>query len=84
MGRLYAGTHTATHHRSHSASYMLLNLHLLQLGLSAEPFHSLFSKHFHHTSVEIKFIKSLSKIVQILLLSEKNSPKCCGHFNIFK
>jgi hypothetical protein len=47
-------------------------------------FPSLLSKHFHHTSVKIKFIKSWSKIAQILLLSDKNSPKCCGHFNIFK
>ncbi len=83
MGSLFAGTYTATHHRSHSASYMLLNLHLLQLGLSAGPFPSLLSKYFHHTSLKIKIIKSWSKIVQILLLSDKNSPKCCGHFNIF-
>ncbi len=73
MGSLYAGTHTATHHCSHPASYMLLNLHLLQLGLSAGHFPSLISKDFHHTSVKIKFIKSLSKIVQILLLSDKNT-----------
>jgi len=63
---------------------MLLNLHLLQLGLSTGPFPSLLSKHFHHTSVKIKFIESWSKIVEILLLSDKNSTKCCGHFNIFK
>jgi len=73
MGTLYAGTHTATHHGSHPASYMLLNLHRLQLGLSAGRFPSLISKDFHHTSVKIKFIKSLSKIVQILLLSDKNT-----------
>jgi hypothetical protein len=52
---------------------MLLNLHLLQLGLSGGPFPSLLSKHFHQTWVNIKFIKSWSKIAQILLLSDKNS-----------
>jgi hypothetical protein len=35
---------------------MLLNLHLLQLGLSAGPFPPLLSNHFHHTSVKIIFI----------------------------
>jgi hypothetical protein len=35
---------------------MLLNLQQLQLGVSAVPFPSLLSKHFHHTSVNIIFI----------------------------
>ncbi len=83
MGSLHPGTYTATDHRSHSISYMLLNLHLFQLGLSTAPFQSLLSKHFHHTSLKIKFIKSWSKIWQILLLSNKHSPNCCSHFNIF-
>jgi hypothetical protein len=69
---------------AHSPSYMLLNLHLLQLGLSGGPFPSVLSKHFQHISVKTKFIQTWSKIAQILLLSDKNSQNCCGHFNIFK
>jgi len=41
-------------------------------------------KNLHPTAIKTpKFIKPCTRIVQILLLSSKNGPKCIVHVNTF-